>query len=317
MTARLCAIVALLALAGCGRGTPPPAPAPKTDDTEAASAAAASVTLSAEDAARLGLTVRPATGAHGRKPVRGDYLVVSHEATAALAAELAAAEAAVAQSSAALGRLKGLAGGTGAYSDDALDAAARQAAVDSAARDGVEHRLTALLGQTPDARRSLSDWASGRLKLVRLTFAYGSVVRHAPNRVIFAPDGASDLPTHNRVQAVWLAPADPAIPGNSYWASVAEPDLAEGSRGSVWADAGADTAGVRVPASAVVVYDSASWCYVEQPTGTFRRVRVPTDHRLDDGFLVHDGVRVGDGLVVHGAALLLARETGAPADDAP
>jgi multidrug efflux pump subunit AcrA (membrane-fusion protein) len=119
------------------------------------------------------------------------------------------------------------------------------------------------------------------------------------------------------VQAIWDAPANPAVPGVSVWVSARGPGLAEGSRLLAFAGHGAKESAVFVPDSAVVVSDDRTWCFVEQPAGTYRRAAVATDRPVAGGYAVTDGVRVGDRLVVHGAGLLWARAMGSAEDAGP
>jgi cell wall-associated NlpC family hydrolase len=322
MTARLIAALIVTALlAACGRGGAAPAPATEaaasTPAESAAPAADAPISLSPDDIARLGLAVAPARPTHVREEVRGYYQVLNHDLLAPLVGEAAQTEAASVQSRAALARLEALAVTPGAYSAESLEGARRQAAADTAAHEVAERRLTALLGTPPKAAGNLADWASGRSLLVRLTFPFASGVDKTPHRVRLAPDGAA-LPHHTpSSSSVWPAPADPAVPGNGYWASIKDASLIEGSRGTAWAAVGAELHGVRVPESAIVIHDGSAWCFIEEPKGSFSRVSVDTTHPVDGGYVVTREIKPGAALVVHGAGLLLARASGAAADDAP
>lgn len=65
---------------------------------------------------------------------------------------------------------------------------------------------------------------------------------------------------------------------------------------------------VMVPSSAVVQWDALAWAFVERAPGQFVRVRVPTTTPVPGGWLVDEGVRTGERVVVTGAGLLLSEE---------
>lgn len=66
--------------------------------------------------------------------------------------------------------------------------------------------------------------------------------------------------------------------------------------------------GVLVPSDAVVQWDALAWAFVERAQGTYVRVRVPTDFAVAGGWLVQQGFRAGDRVVVTGAGQLLSEE---------
>jgi multidrug efflux pump subunit AcrA (membrane-fusion protein) len=73
-------------------------------------------------------------------------------------------------------------------------------------------------------------------------------------------------------------------------------------------DPGVGTGGVAVPSSAVVQWEALAWVYVEREPGRFVRVRVPTDHPIQGGWRVSQGLTPGDRVVVRGAGQLLSEE---------
>jgi hypothetical protein len=114
---------------------------------------------------------------------------------------------------------------------------------------------------------------------------------------------------------VWDAPADVSVPGRSFFALLKGGDFIEGERLLVWAPgAGRTQSGVLIPAASVVISNGKYWCYVERQPGHYLRVAVSADRPLADGYVVTDGITVGDKLVTTAAGLLLAHETNSDTD---
>lgn len=65
---------------------------------------------------------------------------------------------------------------------------------------------------------------------------------------------------------------------------------------------------VLIPSRAMVQWDALAWAYVERAPGKFVRVRVPTARPVPGGWLVEQGFRPGERVVVTGAGLLLSEE---------
>jgi hypothetical protein len=110
---------------------------------------------------------------------------------------------------------------------------------------------------------------------------------------------------------IWSAPADPTIPGKSYFALLAKTDLQPGEHVLVYSPTGPATDGVEIPSGAIVLSQEKTWCYVQTAPGTFRRMMVNMRRTLSHGYFaeLQPGMRV----VVKGAGLLLARELGSTA----
>jgi hypothetical protein len=312
----LCAaLAALLALAACGSKE---AAAPATK-AEAAASPADGLVLDQEQIEKLGVTTEPAKAASYAAEVSGYGLVQAHDGIAVLVAEVATASAAVHQSSAALMRVRQLAGTPGAFPADALESAERQAAADSAALNLAQQKLTATLGQNGPwtgaagigsaGHGVLADLASGRAKLLRATFPAGSLGAGLPRHLRIAHFESGGKAHDFKTATVWEAPADAAIPGRSLFALQSGSDVSEGERVQVWAASGAaNDSGVLVPASALVLYNDAWWCFVEKPAGTFARVAIDTSRPQGNGYFVSTGLAAGDAIVTAAAGLLLARE---------
>lgn len=316
-TSRLCAGVATLALCaalldGCQKAAAPAESAPAEHD-RADDAAGASVSLSVEERQKLGVaTVEP-------KPVswaaesNGFAVVVSHDGIAQAVAELASAQAAERQSRAAVARAGQLANGAGALSADVRDSAERQAGLDAAALALAERRLSSVIGEHPAwpadaAGATLSALASGKSKLIRATFPLGSPLPLQPQGLRFSRVAAVAGEHGWESHAPWSAPADPSVPGRSFYAVLSGTDLSEGERLEAWAPTGKSLQGWLIPAAAVVQAEGKYWCYLEVAPGKYRRVEVDIQRPLDAGYFVSEGVESGQQIVSTAAALLLARE---------
>ncbi len=316
-------------LAACGHRAAPgtteaaaaaPQPAAGSPAPEAADAADAApgapLALDKEQVAKLGLVLQPAAAATYRAEVEAFGQVWSHEAIAQLAAEVATAEAAARQSAAALARIQALAQTPGAFPADAQEGAQRQAATDAAALQLAHRRLSALLGDRMPAQMAgagLADLASGRVKLVKITFPLGNGPRQVPAGLRLLPLGDAAATKGWQARAVWEAPSDSSVPGYSVWATASGDGLLEGDRLVARVPTGPAQAGVLVPDSAVLVSEDRLWCIVEKPEGTFRRVAIDTRRPVDAGYVVGGALAANDRIVVHGAGLLLARMMGAGA----
>jgi len=301
--------LSVLLLAACSNSAAPVPEEAKEEDAGTEHA----LTLDKEQREKIGLATAAVMESRFLAEIPGYGTVMSHEAIAAASAELATAQAAVKQSSAALTRAKGLAGTAGALPAEAAESAERQAAADAAALSLAERRLTALLGQgaplNADGASLLTDLASGKVKLVRATFPLGSLANSLPKQLRLARFAVGEFARNWTGTAIWDAPSDPAVPGRSFFTLLRASDAGEGERLQVWASTGAMLKGVTVPASAVIQSNNAYWCYIEKPEGSFTRTAIDTSRPVADGFFVPEGIAAGDTVVTSGAGLLLARET--------
>jgi hypothetical protein len=276
----------------------------------AAAPAGEGVTLTAEQVQKAGLATTPARAAHYAPEAAGYGLVTAHDLVAVAVAELTTAQAAAGQSRAAAARAQRLAGTPGALSADAVEVTTRQVAADTAALMLAQRRLSAVIGAGPPGgmRGSalLQDLASGKIKLLRATFALGARLLATPASLRVT---RLDAATGWSVRPVWSAPADPNLPGRSFFALLRDSDVGEGERLLVWAPgSGPPQQGVTLPAAAVVISDGRYWCYVEARPGVYVRREVATDRPLGDDYFVTQGIAAGDKVVTAGAGLLLARE---------
>jgi hypothetical protein len=191
-----------------------------------------------------------------------------------------------------------------------VESATRQVAADTAALALAQQRLSTVIGGTLPADlqggAALQDLASGKLKLLRVTFPLGAQLSGTPATVRAARlDADSGWTSHQ----VWRAPADANLPGRSFFALLKDSDAGEGERLLVQAPgAGPAQRGVRVPGAALVISEGRYWCYVQLKPGLFARRDVATDRPLGGDFFVTQGLAAGDPIVTSGAGLLLARE---------
>jgi hypothetical protein len=312
-----------LGLMGCHR-TPPGETAKSADTAQPASQDAAKeategVTLTAEQAGKMGIATEPARPLEYTAETSGFGLVIPHETIATAVAELSTAQAAARQSRTALERAQRLSGTPGAMSADAVESAARQAQTDGAALTLAEQRLTTIIGSAPPGIAKnepvLRELAGGKLKLLRATFPLGALVGSRPAtlraaRLVAVSPGDAHPAQGWSLDSVWPAPADASLPGRSFFGLLKNADAGEGERLLVWAPGtGPSQRGVVVPAACLVISDAKYWCYVETRSHVYVRRQIDTDRPVSDGYFVTEGIAAGDKVVTAAAGLLLARET--------
>jgi hypothetical protein len=247
------------------------------------------------------------------RAITGIATLVSPDALAQINADLNAAEIAASFSARTLARYKG----TKTLPVHSIDNAERQLATDRTQLALLKLKLRNTWGDTapfiaPEARQTLVDeLSSGRTTLVRLDFP--RAVDRELSDVRVSPLGGGEA---TAVTSIWAAPSGTlAMPGTSFYGIMpAGPGLRPGDRARATADGDAQTAGVVVPASAVVVYEGASWCYVETEPDEFERKPVSLAHPVDGGYLVAD-LKPGTKVVTKGASVLLSREAEPVFDD--
>ncbi len=316
-------LVALLGMAMCGLGgchrtpTTPDAkeaetPQPGTKESEAG------VSLTAEQVEKMGIATQSAKAMDYRDEIAGYGVIVPHDAIATAVAEVTSAQAAQEQSRAAEARARSLAGTPGAMSADAVETATRQLVIDTVAVALARRRLSSVVGSgLPDALAAgsqLQELASGEAKLLRVTFPFGALQGAMPAVLRAARlDGAMPGTTPDAggwtVHSLWSAPADPTLPGRSFFAVLKGGDASEGERLLVWAPGpGPSQRGVLVPAAALIISAGKYWCYVEQKPHVYVRREIATDRPIAAGYFVTQGIAADDKVVTAAAGLLLARE---------
>jgi hypothetical protein len=248
----------------------------------------------------------PVTSAQSARAITGIATLVSPDALAQLNADLSAAEIAANFSARTLTRYQD----TKSLPVHSVDNAERQLATDRTQLALLKLKLRNTWGDTAPfvdarARQQLVDeLSSGRTTLVRLDFPR-AVEQELTNVRVRRLGGGEETV----VSSIWAAPSGSlAMPGTSFYGLMpAGPGLRPGDRAHVTAEGEAATSGVVIPASAVVVYESASWCYVEEKPGVFVRKPVTLAQPVDDGYLVTD-FKPDTKVVVQGASVLLSRE---------
>lgn len=292
----------LLVLAGCGKSEKP-AEAEKEKEGPG-------LTLKAEEVKSLGLTIEPASAASFTGRITGYGVVTALDTIAQADSEFLAAQAAAAQSQAAVARARSLSTGEeAAISREQLEAAESKATADAAALALARRKTEAAFGLNSPWRdaatrqAAMRRLASGAVVLVRATFpATGGA---APRTLQISRMGsdAKSWTTHT----IWDAPADAAVPGRSFYALLEGSDLAQNERVIAAIPTGAAQAGAKIPAHALVYGESEAWIYRQTGENTFLRTKVDISRPLDDGYFV-EGIKPGDKVVTDGAGLLMARE---------
>jgi len=307
-----------------GAGTAPVPEAKSEDDAGAKKGADAKesgegVALTPEQIEKMGIVTQPAHAIDYTEETAGYGVVISHDSIAQAVAELVTAQATGRLSRSALSRAKNLAGTPGAVSADVEETAAQKAAVDAAALTLTTQRLSSTLGMNPPWKNGnrdsiLQELASGKVKLVRVTFPLGSLSGGTPKTLRATHIGASKPGTGWTLNAVWDAPSDASVPGRSFFALLKGSDAGEGERIQVWAPIGVAIPGAVIPAAAAVMSDGKYWCYLEKKPGTFVRTEIDTGKPTADGYFVTDGVSGGDKVVTSSVGQLLAKESASGAE---
>lgn len=305
-------LFALLPTAGCRRA--PSDVGVSATDAKTKTAQTRGVTLSPGEVQKAGIRTTSVTATMRAPESTGYAVVVTRETIAQALAELSTAAAVEQQSRSALARNRRLSGTSGAMPIETQEAAERQATVDHAALVLAQRRLSATYGR--DApwsenynSRVLSSLASGETKLARVTFPLGALGSSIPTKLRFVRVGELQGGKSVESIAVWNAPADAAIPGNSFFALLSGNAVSEGERLVARAPTGVAEAGVVVPLSAVLMSDGKYWCYVEEKPGFFARREIDDSMPTDFGYFVKSGLAAGDQVVTSAAGQLLARET--------
>jgi hypothetical protein len=322
-----CALLccALMALSACHEAAPEKAGTAGEGKANTAAKAGeskekqASVSLSPEQIEKIGVRTDAARSVDYAEETAGYGTVLPHESIAQAAAELSVAQAAQKHSRLGLARTQRLSGTPGAMSADVEETNARQLAVDTAALNLAKQRLSAAYGQQPPWSHGanlglLQALADGSMQLVRVTFPLGSLPEQVPKTLQASRLGVAASGKRRKLGLIWPAPADATVPGRSFFSVLRAGELGEGERLIVWAPIGAAQPGVWIPAEAAVISDGKYWCYLEDTPGTFVRTEIDSGKPFENGYVVMQGVKAGDKVVIRGAAQLLAQESNSGAD---
>jgi hypothetical protein len=288
------------------------------EEEDAYEAPERSVTLDAQARQHLGIIAAAAKEVPYRAEITGLGLVVSLDAIAQTEADLETAEAALVASRAGLERARGLLGADNSISKQSFEAAEKQAAADAAQLALAERKSIAMWGRNAPWRNSqqrasvLAALSTGKSVLIRATFPDGSLAGDTPAAIcVERLDDSAGSRKLCPATTVWRAPADPSVPGRSYYILVpGAPDLAPGERVRVLAQTGSAEKGAMVPASAVVIAEGRSWLYIEEKANYFVRQAADLSKPLAEGYVMPRDVQAGEPIVIQGAGQLLAREIG-------
>lgn len=318
---------ALVSLSACHKAAPEKAGTAGDEKSNAAVKAGESkekeasegVSLTPEQIEKIGLQTDAVKQVDYAEEIAGYGTVIPHEAIAQAVAELATAQATEKQSRSSLARTQHLSGTAGAMSADVEEVNARQLAVDTAALNLAKQRLSATFGQKPpwsngENQALLHALADGSMQLVRVTFPLGSLPGEAPKSLSASRLGSAASGKRWKLTSIWSAPADATVPGRSFFSVLRAGELGEGERIIAWAPIGVPQPGVLIPESAAVISEGKYWCYVEEKPGTFVRTEIDSGRPFENGYVVMQGVKAGDKVVIKGAAQLLAQESNSGAD---
>ena len=278
------------------------------------------VVLTHEEMAHLGVKTAPAERARFTPRVRGYGVVTNLTNVAQADADIRSAEAAMLDSDAQLARtnhLYSMKNGMHATSAQALDAAQHLAVSNRAQLALADRKEVALFGLRapwrgpPRDDTVLKNLSAGQSVLVEVTFPLGIFVASQPSLLEITRIDPQLSQKSWSSKIVWDAPADPSIPGRSFFTLVDQSELAQGEHILAYTPTGNPVEGVRIPAEAVILSEDKPWCYAVLSDGHFRRVPVNLSLELDGGYFVAKNLAPDQRVVVSGTGLLLARELGA------
>lgn len=180
-------------------------------------------------------------------------------------------------------------------------------AASEAALAGIEHQMRQQFGS------ALASAVGTRSRIWRrLESGTAAVLRVSLPASMAAPDSiAIDAPAGGTLTGQRLSAApqvDPLLQGAPYF-YLADAPLPAGVRIVAHASvAGAPTAGVLVPDSAIVWYGDTRWTYLKLAQDRFVRRLVNVAAPATGGVLAAEGLAAGQRVVTQGAALLLSEE---------
>lgn len=271
------------------------------------------LSLSEEARQSAGIEIRPAASAELPREVRGYARVLDPTPLIALAAERASARNALATSTREAERVRTLLQDGGNASERSLEQA------ESARRDAeiavhaIELRLAAAWGstlaETGDLTGLAEALAKGNELLVRLDLPAGDSVGQPEGGRFVTLDEAEAT-----VAGRFLGPApsmDPQTQGASFFFRIESNDagLRPGQALTGWIrEHGPLVTGVIVPGGAIVRARGGAWVYLREDESQFSRRTVQLGQPVDEGWLVTEGLKEGDLLVVAGAQMLFSEE---------
>lgn len=195
--------------------------------------------------------------------------------------------------------------GLAALKTEQANVRAAQTAVQSSA-NGVIQRygelITAwLAADTPSFKRLMQQLDV----LIQVTFP-ASAPNEAPPKTIRIQNKADTFITANLVSR--SPRVDPRIQGIGFFYLASAQMLVPGMNVIAYLPTNAEIQGVIVPHSAMVWWQGKAWIYVQKDDVRFVRREVPTDHPIENGFVVNSGLMPNAIIVIGGAQLLLSEE---------
>jgi hypothetical protein len=269
-----------------------------------------------ETQTRIALKTGPVAAATLTPEAQGYGRVLDPAPLAALSAELASAEAALAASQKEFDRLKLLSVEKNA-SERALQAAEAAARHDQILLDSIRLRLVSGWGkdiaERPDLAELLRSLATLESALVRVDLPAGEALNGVEvlaqgARVALPPTGKTS------VSAQWLGPApnvDPQVQGQGFLflAKAGTGNLVPGMAVVAYLPRQREPLnGFLIPDSAVVRQAGQAWVYVQMGNDTFTRRKISLDYPRDHHWFVTEGVGAADRIVIQGAQTLLSEE---------
>jgi hypothetical protein len=271
------------------------------------------ITFDEETQARIGLKVAT-LGAAQREPELKAYgRVLDPAALSAMAADALTARAAARASEKEVERLKTLASQDNA-SARALQAGEAAAERDRVTADSAEQRLMATWGPAIAERKDLEELLRALARrdkaLARVDLPAGALIRSQVSGASVA--ALADETNRVPAEVIGQAPTiDAQTQGQGFLLLVKTRDAAFAPGAAVTGFltvAGSTVAGVAVPEEAITRFNGKAWIYVKTGAQTFARRVVSPAHSQDNEWLVTEGLKPGELVVVQGARMLLSEE---------
>lgn len=271
----------------------------------------ATVQLDPGTQTNLHLKVEPLSAAEIPREVKGYGRVLAPAPLAALSNELATAQAELTVSEKEFQRLQKLASQDNA-SVRALQAAQAAAEQDRLRVQSVQQRIALAWGESLSDRNDLEALVqrlvAGEALIARIDLPAGESLAEAPiaARLMTLGDETVTAPFLSR------APTTSAGMQGQGFLFLLETNSLQLAPGSALTGylklPGEPLRGVIVPRSAAIRYQERAWVYVQTSPDTFQRKPIPLTHPGDGGWLVTEGLKPGDRIVVDGVQSLLSEE---------
>lgn len=276
--------------------------------------------LDAEEQARLGVKTAPIAKAGSGSWIDAVATVLDPMPLIRLNSELTAALAASAASRAEAERTQKLVQQDSAVSQKSLEASRAQAQADAGRVVALQSELRASwgaqLGSQAQAQAQrdaiVAALARGESALIRIE-SLASMPGGRPSQAWLQL--ASGMERHAQVLGPSLQPGTGVVPG--WLARVPGAGLAPGMALAARLDDPASivASGALIPRAAVIRWNGLQYAYVAVDDGHFERRAVADARAVPGGWRVEHGFKVGERVVVQGAAALLGAETLAPTED--